>query len=67
MAAGLVEMQTVWVSASVKYISIECSLSNLLFILINSEIQVDGLCVEVKETEAKTFAGMPKLNKTKYL
>jgi hypothetical protein len=55
------------VPVSVKDISNESSLSNLLYILIDSEIQADGLCVKEKEAERKFFAGMAKLNKQKYL
>jgi hypothetical protein len=51
----------------VKDISLESSLNNLLFTLIDSEVQFDGECVEGKELEEKYFAGMPKLNKQQHL
>jgi hypothetical protein len=47
----------------VKDFSLQSSLGNLLLIQIKGEMQFDGVCIKGKEAEAKTFAGMPKLNK----
>lgn len=67
LAAAVDSMQRTWERVSVKDIRRDIFLSNLLFIGIDSEIQWEGMWVELKERYVAHEAGMETFNKQKRL